>query len=150
MVYTVGEMAKIIGVAPSTLRYYDKEGLLPFVERSGSGIRIFGEQDLNTLSIIHCLKQSGLSIKEIKSFIDMVQKGDETIKQRLELFEKRRAMLEKQIEEMQKTLKILDYKCWYYQTAQKEGSTEAVDSMPLNKMPKDMAEIKKSFKNFFS
>lgn len=150
MVYTVGEMAKIIGVAPSTLRYYDKEGLLPFVERSGSGIRIFGEQDLNTLSIIHCLKQSGLSIKEIKSFIDMVQQGDETIDERLELFEKRRIILEKQIEEMQKTLKVLNYKCWYYQTAKKEGSTEAVDKMPLSKMPKDIAETKKNFKNFFN
>lgn len=150
MVYTVGEMAKIIGVAPSTLRYYDKEGLLPFVERSGSGIRIFGEQDLNTLSIIHCLKQSGLSIKEIKSFMDMVQQGDETIDERLELFEKRRIILEKQIEEMQKTLKVLDYKCWYYQTAKKEGSTEAVDKMPLSKMPKDIAETKKNFKNFFN
>lgn len=150
MVYTVGEMAKIIGVAPSTLRYYDKEGLLPFVERSGSGIRIFGEQDLNTLSIIHCLKQSGLSIKEIKSFIDMVQQGDETIEQRLELFEKRRIILEKQIKEMQNTLKVLDYKCWYYQTAKKEGSTEAVDKMPLSKMPKDIAETKKNFKNFFN
>lgn len=150
MVYTVGEMAKIIGVAPSTLRYYDKEGLLPFVERSGSGIRIFGEQDLNTLSIIHCLKQSGLSIKEIKSFIDMVQQGDETIDERLELFEKRRIILEKQIKEMQNTLKVLDYKCWYYQTAKKEGSTEAVDKMPLNKMPKDIAETKKNFKNFFN
>ena len=150
MVYTVGEMAKIIGVSPSTLRYYDKEGLLPFVERSGSGIRIFGEQDLNTLSIIHCLKQSGLSIKEIKSFIDMVQQGDETIDERLELFEKRRIILEKQIKEMQNTLKVLDYKCWYYQTAKKEGSTEAVDKMPLSKMPKDIAETKKNFKNFFN
>lgn len=150
MVYTVGEMAKIIGVAPSTLRYYDKEGLLPFVERSGSGIRIFGEQDLNTLSIIHCLKQSGLSIKEIKSFIDMVQQGDETIDERLELFEKRRIILEKQIKEMQNTLKVLDYKCWYYQTAKKEGSTEAVDKIPLSKMPKDIAETKKNFKNFFN
>lgn len=150
MVYTVGEMAKIIGVAPSTLRYYDKEGLLPFVERSGSGIRIFGEQDLNTLSIIHCLKQSGLSIKEIKSFMDMVQQGDETIDERLELFEKRRIILEKQIKEMQNTLKVLDYKCWYYQTAKKEGSTEAVDKMPLSKMPKDIAETKKNFKNFFN
>lgn len=147
MVYTVGEMAKIIGVAPSTLRYYDKEGLLPFIKRSESGVRIFGEQDLNTLSIIHCLKQSGLSIKEIKSFIDMVQQGDDTIDERLELFENRRKMLEKQIKEMQNTLKVLDYKCWYYQTAKKEGSTEAVDKMPLDKMPKEIAEIKK---NFFS
>lgn len=149
MVYTVGEIAKIIGVAPSTLRYYDKEGLLPFVERSGSGIRIFDEQDMNTLSIIHCLKQSGLSIKEIKSFIDMVQQGDKTIDERLELFEKRRKSLEKQIEEMQKSLKILDYKCWYYQTAKEKGSTEAVEKMSFDEMPKEMAEIKNNLNNFY-
>ena len=52
MLYTVGEMAKKIGVAPSTLRYYDKEGLLPFVERSGGGIRMFKESDMEWLSII--------------------------------------------------------------------------------------------------
>ena len=45
MVYTVGEMAKLLGVAASTLRYYDKEGLLPFVERSSGGIRMFRESD---------------------------------------------------------------------------------------------------------
>lgn len=80
----------------------------------------------------------------------MVQQGDETIDERLELFEKRRIILEKQIKEMQNTLKVLDYKCWYYQTAKKEGSTEAVDKMPLSKMPKDIAETKKNFKNFFN
>ncbi len=47
MIYTVGEAAKKIGVAPSTLRYYDKEGLLPFVERSGGGIRMFKDSDFN-------------------------------------------------------------------------------------------------------
>ena len=52
MLYTVGEMAKRIGVAPSTLRYYDKEGLLPFVERSEGGIRVFKETDYEWLQLI--------------------------------------------------------------------------------------------------
>ena len=59
-------MAKKMGVAPSILRYYDKEGLLPFVERSGGGIRMFKDEDIGWLSIIECLKKTGMPIKEIK------------------------------------------------------------------------------------
>ena len=58
MFYTVGEMAKLVGVAPSTLRYYDKEGLLPFVERSESGIRVFMDSDYEWLKVIECLKKN--------------------------------------------------------------------------------------------
>ena len=66
MAYTVGEMAKILHVAPSTLRYYDKEGLLPFVERSSGGIRLFKDSDFEWLSMIERMKQTGMPIKEIK------------------------------------------------------------------------------------
>ena len=57
MIYTVGEMAKMLDVPASTLRYYDKEGLLPFVERSPGGIRMFRESDYSWLKIISCLKK---------------------------------------------------------------------------------------------
>ena len=77
MLYTIGEMAKVLSIPPSTLRYYDKEGLLPFVERSSGGIRMFTEKDHEWLKVIECLKQSGLSIKEIRDFIDMAMQGDE-------------------------------------------------------------------------
>lgn len=78
MFYTIGEMAKKLNVAPSTLRYYDKEGLLPFVERSGGGIRMFKDSDFEWLSIIECLKKTGMPIKEIKNFIDWCMEGDST------------------------------------------------------------------------
>lgn len=67
MFYTIGEMAKKMGVAPSTLRYYDKEGLLPFVERSGGGIRMFKGEDIEWLSIIECLKKDGYAHKRDKA-----------------------------------------------------------------------------------
>lgn len=57
MFYTVGEAAKRLGVAPSTLRYYDKEGLLPFVERTDGGIRMFKQSDFEGLRLIECLKK---------------------------------------------------------------------------------------------
>ena len=63
MIYTVGEMAQKLGVPASTLRYYDKEGLLPFVERSSGGIRMFRENDFEWLQVIRCMKKAGMSIK---------------------------------------------------------------------------------------
>ena len=80
MLYTVGEMAKTLGVPASTLRYYDQEGILPFVERSSGGIRMFTDKDYEWLKVIECLKKSGLSIKEIKTFMDMAGKGDASLK----------------------------------------------------------------------
>ena len=86
MLYTVGEIAKILHIPASTLRYYDKEGLLPLVERSKGGIRMFSDKDYEWLKVIECLKKSGLSIKEIRTFIDMVGRGDYSLSERLELF----------------------------------------------------------------
>ena len=93
MTYTVGQMAKMLGLAGSTLRYYDKEGLLPFVERSSGGIRMFREKDYEWLQIIECLKKAGMSIKDIKKYIVLLQQGDSTIQERLELFQHQRTVL---------------------------------------------------------
>ena len=79
MMYTVGEMAKLLGVPASTLRYYDKEGLLPFVERSPGGMRMFQEKDYEWLQVIGCLKKTGMPLKNIRTYIDMAMQGDETI-----------------------------------------------------------------------
>ena len=95
MTYTVGQMAKMLGLAGSTLRYYDKEGLLPFVERSSGGIRMFREKDYEWLQIIECLKKAGMSIKDIKKYIVLLQQGDSTIQERLELFQHQRIAFQK-------------------------------------------------------
>ena len=97
MVYTVGEMAKRMGVAASTLRYYDKEGLLPFVERSPGGIRLFRETDVEWLNVIGCLKSAGMSISDIREYIRLAMQGDGTIDQRLALFKRQREALIRQM-----------------------------------------------------
>ena len=79
MIYTVGEMAQKLGVPASTLRYYDKEGLLPFVERSSGGIRMFRENDFEWLQVIRCMKKAGMSIKDIRQYIELSMQGDDTI-----------------------------------------------------------------------
>ena len=135
MLYTVGEMAELLGVAASTLRYYDQEGLLPFVERSRGGIRVVTEKDYGPLKVIGCLKKSGLSVKEIKAFIGLAQEGDATLEQRLEVFRRRKAAVERQIAELQETLSLLEYKCWYYETACRAGTEDAVRTLLCSQVP---------------
>lgn len=146
MVYTVGETARRVGVAPSTLRYYDKEGLLPFVERSGGGIRMFKESDFDWLSLIECLKKTGLPIKEIKNFIDWYMEGDSTISKRLELINRQREEVEKQIEQMHKTLDMLNYKHWYYETALEAGTCDIHKTMREEDIPQEIRELQKRIK----
>ena len=144
MLYTVGEMAKILGIPASTLRYYDKEGLLPFVERSSGGIRMFTEKDHEWLKVIECLKQSGLSIKDIRNFMSMVIQGDESsLAKRLTLFQARRDAVKKQIKDMQETLELLEFKCWYYEQAIQDGTEEKVRSLSLDEIPKQYRNIRK-------
>lgn len=146
MLYTVGEMAKMLGVSASTLRYYDHEGLLPFVERSSGGMRMFKESDYEWLQIIECLKKTGMKLKSIREFILMAIQGDETIDARLELIENQREAVKKQIEELQKTLEILDFKCWYYNTAKKAGTTAVPHNMTADELPERFKEIRKQLR----
>ncbi|MDO4380354.1 MAG: MerR family transcriptional regulator [Clostridia bacterium] len=143
MFYTVGEMAKKIGVAPSTLRYYDKEGLLPFVERSDGGIRMFKEEDFGWLSIIECLKKTGMPIKEIKKFIDWGMQGDSTIEERLELIDRQRDEVLKRIDHLNSTLDTLNYKHWFYETAKKPGTCDYPKNHHDDELPPEILEIKK-------
>lgn len=147
MHYTVGEMAKKLGVAPSTLRYYDKEGLLPFVARSEGGIRVFQDSDLEWLHVISCLKKTGMQIKDIRSFIHLCMQGDETIDARLSLFQKRKAEVERQMAELQDTLDTITFKCWYYETAKAAGTTEAPEQMPDEALPPEIRKIRKKLKS---
>jgi len=135
MRYTIGDMAKLAGLPASTLRYYDKEGLLPSLERSDGGIRLFTETDYGALMVIECLKRSGLSIKEIRSFMDLAARGDETLSDRLALFRGRKAAVEAQMAALEETLALLSYKCWYYETAQAAGTEEAVRGLSAQEVP---------------
>ena len=146
MLYTVGEMAKRIGVAPSTLRYYDKEGLLPFVERSSGGIRMFKDADFEWLQVIECLKKTGMQLVDIKRFIEKSMQGDETIDERLLLIVKQKEAVKLQIEELNATLKTLEFKHWYYETAKNAGTTEVPRNMTLEELPEEYREVRKKLR----
>ena len=125
MTYLISEVAKMMNLTVHTLRYYDKEGLLPFVERTPSGTRLFKESDLGALKIIECLKSTGMPIKDIKNFIDWCSEGDFTLQQRYDMFMERKAVVEAQMEELKNTMEVIEHKCWYYKTALDAG-TEAI------------------------
>lgn len=123
--YTIKEVADKLGISASTIRFYDKEGLLPFIHRSASGYRLFSKKDLEFMEMIECLKKTKMSIKDIKNFTKWVRQGDDSLQERYDMFLERKKAVELQIEELKKTLEVVDYKCWYYETALKAG-TEAI------------------------
>ena len=147
MAYTVGEMARRLGVPASTIRYYDKEGLLPFVERSAGGIRVFQESDFEWLRIIECLKKTGMSIKNIREYIELARQGDGTIDRRLELFHQQRKVLQAQMAELQQTMDTLDYKCWFYETARQRGTTKGVSDLPDDQLPEALRPVRERLKH---
>lgn len=117
MRYSIGQVAEKLNLPTSTLRFYDKKGLLPFVDRDEAGRRSFKENDLNFLEVIECMKKCGMSISEIRHFIDLCMAGDVTLDARYDLLAKEESAVKKQIAELQEQLDFLHYKMWYFKTA---------------------------------
>lgn len=146
--YTIKNAAKIMNVPTSTIRYYDKEGLLPFMERMESGYRVFSDDDLAMLRTIDCLKKTGMPIKEIRQFIKWVQQGDNSIKQRYELFLERKKVVETQMADLQSTLDIVNFKCWYYKSALEAGSEKHVKKVLQEHCKSSQVGIEEMKNNF--
>lgn len=120
MGYSIAEVAEKTHLTPHTLRYYEKEGLLPFVDRSDSGNRDFKDKDLEWLELICCLKNTGMPIKQIKEYIQLCLKGDNTIDVRREIFIKHREEVISQIAELQRNLDKINCKINFYDCACKK------------------------------
>lgn len=97
---------------------------MPFVERKATGARLFKDSDIVSLKIIECLKSTGMPIKEIKNFIDWCSEGDSTLQERYDMFLERRATVKAQMEELKKTMELVEHKCWYYKTALEAGTID--------------------------
>ena len=141
--YSIGQVSEMFGLPISTLRYYDKQGLFPRMERK-SGIRKFGENELEALRVIECLKMSGLEIKDIKQFMDWCVEGKSTYPLRKELLEKQKKTVEEEIAHMNKILDMLRFKCWYYDQAIQDGNEERIQSLLPDHLPED---IQKAYDN---
>ncbi len=142
MLYTIGWMSKKLGIPASTLRYYEKEQLLPCVERTTGGIRMFKESDLELLNIIHSLKKAGVSISGIREFIALLKQGDSSIDARLAFFQREKECVLQQIGELKHTLEVIEFICWYYTQAKKEGTTKRLASLKIEDFPEHYRKIK--------
>ena len=150
MPYTIKDMSEMTGLPASTLRYYDKQGLLPHLRRDENNSRVFTDDDYSTLKLIDCLKRSGLSIKDIKHFIDMTGKGDEALSERLEIFTRRREILKQELANLQEVLNVIEYKCWYYGKACEAGSEKAVKDIPLSDLPEEFRKAREHLRGIIS
>ncbi|HBI92760.1 MAG TPA: MerR family transcriptional regulator [Terrisporobacter glycolicus] len=112
---TITEVSKKYGLSADTLRYYERVGLIPTVNRNKSGIRDYTQEDCNWVEFIKCMRGAGLPIEVLIDYVTMFQQGDSTVDERKALLiDQRRALAEK-IEEMNKTLERLDYKIDLYE-----------------------------------
>lgn len=135
--YTIGQVSERTGLPISTLRYYDKEGLFPYMERV-SGARRFSERELETLRVIECLKASGLEIRDIRQFMQWCTEGAGSYPKRRELLKRQKETLEAQMDDLRRSLAMLQFKCWYYEQAMQDGGEERIQAMLPDKLPAEV------------
>ncbi len=125
MGYSIGEISKLINITAHTLRYYEKEGLIS-IKRKENGLREFSENDIEILRVIQCLKETSMSIADIKKYIQLCQKGSDTTKERKEIFVMQKKHIEKEIEKLNEYLEVANYKIWYYENLHKYGNDDGI------------------------
>ena len=143
--YTIGQISDMFNIPISTLRYYDKEGLFPDIQRR-SGIRIFSDREVEKLSMIECLKKTGMEIRDIREFMLWCQQGAETYEKRRDMLLRQKKAVEAEMERMSQVLDMIRYKCWYYDQAIQDGNEERLHFITLEDMPED---IRKAYENSF-
>lgn len=114
MTYTIGKVAERVGLSTHTLRYYEKEGLLPYIQKDEQGNRYYNEGDIFWIELIKCLKDTGMSIACIRQIVTLSLEGEHTIPSRKAILEQHKDNLEKQVELLQKSMEKIDKKiAWY-------------------------------------
>lgn len=108
MIYSIGEISKMFHLPIHTLRYYDSEGLFPFIKRDKHDNRYFEEQDLKLIRSICCLKDSNMPLKEIRNYIDLYMDGNKTLEKRCQIFYTHKEKLLKQIHDLEESMMVMD------------------------------------------
>jgi DNA-binding transcriptional MerR regulator len=125
MAYTIKEVSDKVNLSAHTLRYYEKEGLLPYVQRNKHGNRLFGDEDIEWIGLICCLRDTGMPVAEIKHYVDLCMKGDETIQTRRQIILNQKKFIEEQMEEMQVHLDKVNKKLEYYDSLVASGHEDS-------------------------
>ncbi|MFJ9430143.1 MerR family transcriptional regulator [Streptomyces sp. NPDC101490] len=114
--YTISEVAALTGLTAHTLRWYERIGLMPHVDRSHTGQRRFTEKDLGWLAFVGKLRLTGMPVADMVRYAELVREGDHTRDRRRELLETTRRDVLSRITELQDTLAVLDSKISHYGT----------------------------------
>ena len=112
--FTIKQISEKTNLTEHTIRYYDREGLIPLITRTKSGIRQFSEDDLEWINLICCLRNSGMPLQEIKEFMQLCLKGKDSLEERRELLIRHRTRIQKQMENLDNSLNIVNYKIEHY------------------------------------
>jgi DNA-binding transcriptional MerR regulator len=121
---TITEVSKKFDLTQDTLRYYERIGLIPTVNRNKNGIRNYTEEDCRWVEFIKCMRGAGLPIEILIEYVGLFQQGDETIEARKELLVEQRRILTEKMEDMKKTIERLDYKVASYENSVVEKEKE--------------------------
>jgi len=111
------QMADQTGVNIDTLRYYEREGLINTIERSPSGHRRYSADDVLWVQVLRCLRDTGMTIEQLRQYCNLGEQGDHTQPQRLQLLEQHRDTVLQQIQQLQESIKLIDHKIDFYKTA---------------------------------
>jgi DNA-binding transcriptional MerR regulator len=133
--FSIGQVAHQFGLSIPTIRYYDTQGLIPGLQRTRSGQRVFTRDNLETINMIGCLKKTGMSIKEIKQFIEWCRQGDKTLPQRQAMFYRLRKSLSAELDALKATMDVVDFKCRYYDIAVEHNSEQVAQQELANQQP---------------
>ena len=121
---TIAEVSEKYQISADTLRYYEKEGLIPYISRTEGGVRNYTEEDCARIGFVKCMRSAGLSIEVLKQYFELFAKGKRTLKTRRDLLATEREKLRARMAELQDTLKRLDYKISVYDKALKSKTKE--------------------------
>jgi len=124
----IAEASEQFGISSGTLRYYERIGLIPPVNRNESGIRDYSEIEVKRVEFIKCMRSAGLPIDVLIEYVGLVQQGDGTIEARKEILNEQREQLRARMREMQKTLDLLDHKIEVYENAVLKKEKEIVQT----------------------
>lgn len=112
---TIAEASKKVNLSADTLRYYERIGLIPEINRSKSGIRNYTERDLNRIEFVKCFRNSGVSIETLIEYMKLLKKGDSTIEDRKQLLISQREVIQKRLDEIQNAFERLNFKIYNYE-----------------------------------
>lgn len=114
---TISQVSKKYGLSADTLRYYEKEGLIPFVNRTESGLRDYTDNDCGWVEFIKCMREAGLSVETLKKYVALFQQGKRTLKARKNLLIAERDRLKARMQQLMDTIKRLNHKIDVYEDA---------------------------------